>query len=276
MVDAAHIAQAFIRAPKALWEPLDQVTKDRYIKEFKSLRKRAPFFSNWLLFKAMYETFLASIDEEYDAYSISITVKKIDEWYVGDGWYSDGESFSLDYYNSFVISPMLVEILEVAERKRISTPIRLDLALRRMQRYNQLLERLISPDATFPTIGRSMTYRMAAFQPLALSAWKFGLPQNQTEGQVRNALTSVMKRMFSVEGNFCKDGYLQLGFVGHYPELADYYTNTGSLYVTSLVFLPLGLPADHTFWTSAPEEWTSQKAWNGKPFPKDYHQTIRR
>ncbi len=62
-----------------------------------------------------------------------------------------------------------------------------------------------------------------------------------TNGQVRNALTSVMKRMFSVEGNFNKAGYLQLGFAGHQPELADYYTNNGSLYLTSLVFLPLGL-----------------------------------
>jgi hypothetical protein len=85
-----------------------------------------------------------------------------------------------------------------------------------------------------------------------------------------------MKRMFSTPENFSKEGYLQLGFVGHLPEVADVYTNAGSLYITSLVFLPLGLPADHSFWTSAPEKWTSQKAWNGEPFPKDYHEAIRR
>jgi hypothetical protein len=276
LVDAAYIANSFIRAPKVLWEPLDALTKERYIKEFKGLRKVRPPYNNWLLFRGMVEAFLLSIDEDYDGFALSLTIRKMEEWYAGDGWYNDGASWSMDYYNSYVISPMLVEVIEVMDSKKIHSPMTFDLAFRRMQRYNRLLERMISPEATFPAIGRSMTYRLGAFQTLALSAWKYGLPETMTEGQVRNALTSVMKRMFSVEGNFSKDGYLQLGFVGHQPDLADYYTNTGSLYITSLVFLPLGLPANHSFWTSPPEEWTSQKAWQGKPFLKDYHEAVRR
>ncbi len=275
LVDAAYIANSFIRAPKALWEPLDQVTKDRYIKEFQSLRKIRPAYNNWLLFRAMIEAFLVSIDEEYDGYALDLSIHKMNEWYLGDGWYSDGPEYSLDYYNGYVMHPMYVEIIEVMENKKIYSPVKFDLALRRMQRYNQLIERLISPEASFPAIGRSMTYRMGAFQALSLSAWKYGLPKTMTNGQVRNALTSVMKRMFSNEDNYNKEGYLQLGFVGHQPNLADYYTNAGSLYITSLVFLPLGLPADHEFWTSPAEEWTSQKAWSGKPFLKDYHESIK-
>jgi len=275
LVDAAFLANSFIRAPKALWEPLDQITKDRYIKEFKSLNKIRPAYSNWLLFRAMIEAFLLSVDEEYDSYALDISIRKMNEWYLSDGWYSDGPEFSFDYYNSFVIQPMLVEIIEIMTSKRVSSPLRFDLALRRMQRYNQLLERLISPEASFPVFGRSMTYRMGVFQTLALSAWKYDLPKTMTNGQVRNALTSVMKRMFSIEGNFNKEGYLQLGFAGHQPEIADSYTNNGSLYLTSLVFLPLGLPADHAFWTSPAEEWTSLKAWSGKPFLKDYHESVR-
>ena len=275
LVDAAYLANSFIRAPKALWEPLDQVTKERYINEFKSLRKIKPAYNNWLLFRAMIEAFLASINEEYDAYVLDTSLRKIDEWYLSDGWYADGPEFSLDYYNGYVIHPMLVEIIEVLDSKKIVSPVKLDLAIRRMQRYNQLIERLISPEASFPAVGRSMTYRMGAFQALVLSAWKYGLPDTMTNGQVRNALTCVMKRMFSVDGNFNKEGYLQLGFVGHQPELADFYTNSGSVYLTSLVFLPLGLPADHPFWTSPAEDWTSLKAWNGQSFLKDYHESVR-
>jgi hypothetical protein len=274
LVDAAYIANSFIRAPKALWEPLDKITKERYIKEFKRLRQVKPAYNNWLLFRAMVEAFLVSIDEDYDGFALDVAVRKMNEWYLGDGWYSDGPEYSLDYYNGYVMHPMLVEILEVLESKKIRSTISFDLAFRRMQRYNDHLERLISPEGTFPTIGRSMTYRMGSFQPLALSVWKYDLPKGMTYGQVRNALTSVMKRMFSVEGNFNKKGYLTLGFAGHQPDLADYYTNNGSMYLTSLVFLPLGLPANHPFWTSAPEEWTSQKAWSGKAFPKDYHESI--
>ncbi len=275
LVDAAFLANSFIRAPKALWEPLDDVTKARYIKEFKSLRNIRPAYNNWVLFRAMVEAFLASIDEAYDAFALDIAIRKMNEWYMGDGWYGDGPGFAFDYYNSFVIQPMLVEIIEVMEEKKIYSPVTLDLALRRMQRYNVQLERLISPEASFPAVGRSMTYRMGVFQTLALSAWKYGLPSTMTYGQVRNALTSVMKRMFAAEGNFNKVGFLQLGFVGHQPEMADSYTNTGSLYLTSFVFLPLALPSGHAFWTSLPEEWTSLKAWSGKPFLKDYQEQIR-
>ena len=275
LVDAAFLANSFIRAPKALWEPLDAVTKERYINEFKGLRKIRPAYNNWLLFRAMVEAFLASIDEEYDSYALDISIRKMNEWYLGDGWYGDGPEFSFDYYNSFVIHPMLVEIIEVMENKKILTPVSFDLALRRMQRYNTLLERLISPEATFPAVGRSMTYRMGVFQSLTLSAWKYGLPATMSNGQVRNALTCVMKRMFAMEGNFNKEGFLQLGFVGHQPEMADSYTNTGSLYLTSFVFLPLGLPAGHPFWTSPAEDWTMLKAWSGQPFRKDYHESVK-
>lgn len=276
LVDAAYLANSFMRAPEALWEPLDDVTKQRYIKEFRSLRSIKPAYSNWLLFRAMIEGFFISIGEEYDAAALDMALRKMDEWYLGDGWYSDGPEYSLDYYNGYVMHPMYVEVLEVMKDKKRPSPISFDLALRRMQRYNQLIERLISPEGTFPAVGRSMTYRMGAFQTLALSAWKYGLPKRLTNGQVRNELTAVMRNMFSVEGNFGKEGFLQLGFVGHQPNLADYYTNNGSVYMTSLVFMPLGLPADHDFWTAPAEEWTSQKAWSGKTFTKDYHESIKR
>lgn len=96
------------------------------------------------------------------------------------------------------------------------------------------------------------------------------LPKELPEGQVRNALTCVMKRLFAVDGNFNEKGFLQLGFAGHQTGLADWYSNNGSMYITSEVFLPLGLPASHSFWTAKPQDWTSKKAWSGHEFPKDH------
>jgi hypothetical protein len=278
LVDAAFIAQSFLRAPRQLWEPLDEVTKQRYVKEFKSLRWVDPPYSNWLLFSAMVETFLFYVDEDYDVYRIHSALRKIEEWYVGDGWYSDGSHFAFDYYNSYVIQPMYVEILEVLADKKMrlsgASPEAVrrnqETAVKRMQRFGEILERLISPEASFPAFGRSITYRMGAFQPLALLAWKGRLPDALPEGQVRHALTCVMKRMFSVQGTFNEKGFLQLGFAGHQPGISDGYSNSGSMYLTSVVFLPLGLPAGHSFWTSAPQDWTARKAWNGEEFPRDH------
>ena len=144
-------------------------------------------------------------------------------------------------------------------------------ALKRAQKFSLILERFISPEGTFPVFGRSIPYRMAAMQPLALMAWYQELPAGVTNAQVRCALTAVMKRMFASGHNFNEGGFLTIGFTGRQPNVADWYTNNGSLYMTSLAFLPLGLPASHPFWTDAPQEWTSVRAWGEKPFPKDHH-----
>ncbi len=79
-----------------------------------------------------------------------------------------------------------------------------------------------------------------------------------------------MHSMYDGKENFNDAGFLTIGFSGRQPNIADWYTNNGSLYMTSLAFLPLGLPASHPFWTDAPHPTTNQKAWNGQPFPKDH------
>jgi hypothetical protein len=271
LVDAAFIALSFIRAPQALWEPLDSVTKQRYIAHFKSLRTINPPYTNWLLFSAACETFLLMENEAYDAYRIDMALKKINEWYVGDGWYSDGPEFAFDYYNSYVIQPFTYEILEVLKNHPagIRTPD-FNTVERRMQRYASLLERFVSPEGTFPVFGRSITYRLAVFQPLALLAWRDRLPEGLPRGQARAAMTAVMKRLFAVEGNFTPQGFLAIGLAGSQPEAADRYIDTGSEYLTTVAFLPLGLPANHPFWTEPGQDWTSRKAWSGKPFRADH------
>ncbi|MDR1004601.1 MAG: DUF2264 domain-containing protein [Prevotellaceae bacterium] len=279
LVDAAYIASSFLRAPKQLWEPLSSLTKERYIEEFKQLRRINPPYSNWLLFSATVETFLLTVDAQPDNYRILSAVRKIEEWYVGDGWYSDGPEYAFDYYNSFVIHPMYVQVLDILSQKRrvlrgARTPEgelnQLVKARKRMQRLGVILERFISPEGSFPVFGRSMTYRLGVFQPLSLLAWRNNLPKELPRGQVRAALTATMKRMFANEQNFNAKGYLQLGFAGHQTQLADYYSNNGSMYITSEVFLPLGLPANDPFWTDAPLPWTQQQAWSGAEFPRDH------
>ena len=270
LCDASYLVESFMRAPEATWGQLDEVTKKRYIEGLKSLRTIRPAYNNWLLFRAMVEVFFMSIGEDVDEYALSVGLQKMSEWYLSDGWYSDGPEYAMDYYNSYVMHPMMVEVVEMCKKHKFSTPISLDLAVKRMNRFNTILERFISPEGAYPAVGRSVIYRMGAFQTLAMSAWKYGLPKDLTNGSVRSALTCVMKRMFAVDGNFDDKGYLRLGFAGHQPNLANYYSDNGSLYMTSLVFMPLGLPADHPFWTDAAQPWTQVKAWSNQPFPKDH------
>lgn len=275
LVDAAYIAESFLRGYDALWTPLDSLTKKRYIEEFTQLRRIDPPYTNWLLFSSTIESLLAKAGAECDEYRINSAIRKVEEWYTGDGWYADGPSFAFDYYSSYVFHPMYLETLATLRDSGRYTRIHYGdyyrRALKRAQKYSLVLERLISPEGTFPVFGRSIPYRMATMQPLALMAWYEELPAGVSNGQVRAALTSVMHNMFDGKENFNEGGFLTIGFAGRQPNVADWYTNNGSLYMTSLAFLPLGLPASHPFWTDAPRQWTSQKAWSGKPFPKDHH-----
>ncbi|WP_367280479.1 DUF2264 domain-containing protein [uncultured Muribaculum sp.] len=274
LVDAAYLAESFIRGYSSLWLPLDSITKQRYIKEFTRLRHIDPPYTNWLLFSSTIESFLAKIGAGCDVYRVNSAIRKMEEWYTGDGWYADGPDFAFDYYSSFVFHPMYLETLQnmkdSGRRTRIHYGKYYDRALKRTRKFAIVLERLISPEGTFPVFGRSMPYRMACMQPLALMAWQEKLPDGLTNGQVRAALTAVMHRMFDGKDNFNEGGYLTIGFCGSQPGIADWYTNNGSLYMTSLSFLPLGLPTTHPFWSDAPQPWTSQKAWSGQPFPKDH------
>lgn len=277
LVDAAFIASSFLRAYDQLWLPLDDITKERYINEFKLLRRVNPPYNNWLLFSATVETFLFKANAEPDMYRIASAFRKIEEWYVGDSWYADGPEFSFDYYNSYVIQPMFVECLSEVTNKLerwVVNKKHYDRAVKRMQRHGVILERFISPEGTFPVFGRSITYRSAVFQPLAMLAWKEQLPEELTNGQVRAGLTASLKRMFANPGNFNEKGFLTIGFTTSQPGVSDGYSNNGSMYLTSVSFLPLGLPANHPFWTDESQPWTSKKAWEGMDFPKDrsYHE----
>jgi hypothetical protein len=275
LVDSAYFTNALLRAPKALWEPLDSTTKGRIVAEIKGLRRIDPPYINWLLFAAMNEAWLLSVGEEHDPMRLNGAIRKINEWYVGDGWIKDGESFHFDYYGAFVMHPMMVEILEVLARFKgpfwNAKPADLHAqALKRMQRYAEHLERFVSSEGSFPPIGRSLTYRTAAFQPLALLAWRKQLPASLPEGQVRAAMHAVHTAIWSAPDNFTRDGYLTIGFVGHQPQLGDWYSNNGSMYIAAASFLPLGLPELDSYWTAPAQDWTQKKAFAGRPFAKDY------
>ncbi|RBL92522.1 DUF2264 domain-containing protein [Chitinophaga flava] len=271
LVDGAFMAHGLLRAPEWLWEPLSDTTKQQVIEAFKSLRSIKTFSTNnWVLFAAMIEVALLQFNGGWDRKPVDFAIEKIMEWYKGDSMYGDGAHFHYDYYNSFVIQPMLVDVLKVLVDHQEGSKEQYELALKRMQRYGVILERQISPEGTFPVVGRSMPYRNAAFQALTQLVLQGKLPPELTPAQVRCALTAVNKRIFDTPGTFDKNGWLQIGFCGHQPEIADVYTSTGSLYLCTTGFLDLGLRAHHPYWSSPAAEWTAQKAWTGKTINKDH------
>jgi hypothetical protein len=270
VVDCGFLSQAILRAPNELWKKLDAATQRNLAAALASSRAIPPGYNNWLLFSAMVETALAMMGERWDAMRIDYAVRKHAEWYVGDGLYGDGPQFHWDYYNSFVIQPMLLDTLRnIAPHSNRWKAFEVD-ALKRAQRYAAIQERLIAPDGSFPAIGRSITYRCGAFHLLAQMALLGQLPSALAPAQVRSALTAAMRRLMDAPGTFGADGWLQIGFCGHQPHLGETYISTGSLYLCSAALLPLGLKPGDPYWSSPAEDWTSRRIWGGKDLPADH------
>ncbi len=272
LVDSAYFVQALLRARPQLWEPLDSTTQRRIVTEITQLRRVKPPNNNWLLFAAMNEAFLLSVGEAFEPEIIQRALDKMSGWYQGDGWYGDGPDLNTNYYNSYVIHPMLYQVLAVLEATgtRIAGKhMSFKTELARLQRYCVVLERLIGPDGAYPPLGRSTTYRTAVFQPLALAAWRKQLPTQLPEGQVRAALVAAHRRIFADPSNFTADGFLTLGFAGHQPGMADSYSNNGSMYIAAEGTLTLGLPPGDSFWTAPAIDWTARRAYANASFPRD-------
>jgi len=271
LVDAAFLAQGILRARDVLWKRLDQRVKRQLVDALKSSRAiPTPDRNNWVMFAATVEAALHVFGEQTVDDRLERCVERMLSWYKGDGVYGDGEFFHFDYYNSFVIHPMLVDVLAVLQKKDAKYASHHQNELQRARRYAEIQERLIAPDGTYPAVGRSITYRFGAFHALAQMAWMHELPERVKPEQVRCALTAVIRKQIEAPGTFDENGWLRIGFAGHQPTLAEGYISTGSLYLCATALLPLGLPASDPFWNSADAPWTSQQVWSGKSLPADH------
>ena len=269
LVDASYLALTFLRCPW-LWNHLSETTKSQVVDGFKLTRKVTPGYNNWLLFSGMMEAFFCQFGYEWDGMRVDYGFRQTELWYVGDGYYSDGPQFHLDNYNSYVIHPYLAKMAEVFAGK---VPVVKDLSEKikaRNERYAIIQERLINSDGSYPATGRSIVYRGASFQHLADMALRKQLPLQLKPAQIRCALTAVIKKTMLAPGTYSKDGWLNIGICGSQPDLADPYNNTGSLYICSNIFLPLGLSETDEFWSGVPIDWTEKKIWNGEDVRGDH------
>jgi hypothetical protein len=277
LVDTAFFAQGLLRARRQVWGKLNSSQQSNVVVALKSSRVIHPGENNWVLFSAMVEAALWDLTGECERKSIEYAVRRHMEWYKGDGTYGDGPDFHWDYYNSYVIQPMLVEVLEVCQRKHDSLGKLYPKALERLRRYAVIQERLISPEGTYPVLGRSSAYRFGAFQALSKLALMNELPRELKPGAVRSSLTAVIRRSIEASGTFDDKGWLQVGIAGHQPSVRESYISTGSLYLCTVGLLDLGLPADDLFWTAPASAWTQKRIWSGEDVPADhaYRESVR-
>ena len=269
LVDAAFLAHGLIRSG-SFAASLDEGLKKQIVEALKLSRRIVAHESNWLLFSGMVEAGIHVLGGDADMMRVAYCVRQHHQWFHGDGFYGDGAAFHMDYYHSFVIQPMQIDITRTFKDMTIpGFPIATyhDRTVARGARYAEILERMINHDGTYAYVGRSLTYRFGAFQLLSQACLQHFC--QISPAMVRCALTAVIDRVME-SGIFDENGWLLHGIYGEQPALAEPYISTGSLYLCSAVFLPLGLPESDPFWSGANEPWTSQKMLAGVNVPADH------
>lgn len=269
LVDSSFLSLALLRAPKHLLGTMDTATRERLVKALESERKVQPPFNNWLLFAAMNEAMLRRLGGTWDRLRVDYALREHQAWYMGDGTYGDGPQFHADFYNSYVIHPYLLALMDEVGDDAAWNGMKAAIHAR-ARRYAAIQERVIGPGGEFPVLGRSLTYRAGAFHLLADIAKRGMLPEGVAPAAVRCALTAVQRRTLWAAGTFSKAGWLQIGLAGHQPSLGETYISTGSLYLCSVAWLPLGLPPGDIFWATPPEDWTQKRVWAGMDATADH------
>ena len=275
LVDGAFFALGMIRCPW-LWQHLPVSVQQQVAVALSTSRAYTPSYNNWVLFTGVIEAFFCKYGLPYDAVRMEFGVREfMEHWYTGDGMFADGMTFHLDYYNSYVIQPFLSAIIDAANQKSNSYNNYADRLDKIAKRYAEIQERMINTDGSYPALGRSIAYRGGAFQHLANMAYQKRLPASLTPAQVRCALTAVVKRTLGAPGTFTKEGWLNMGVAGNQIGLADYYITTGSLYLCTDIFLPLGLPETDEYWSAPAQPWSAVKIWSGQDANVDHAMDLK-
>jgi hypothetical protein len=210
------------------------------------------------------EVFFCRYGLEYDTFRIEYGVREfLGHWYKGDGIFSGGMQFHLDYYNSIVVQPFLSAILDVVSIRTGRNDIYLEKLELINKRYAEIQERMINADGSFSVVGKSVAYRAGIFHHLADMSLRKRLPDTLAPPKIREALFAVIKKTLQVPDTTDKNGWLRNGLCGEQTGLEDSYITTGSLYMYMNVFLPLGLPNSDSFWHLPSKPRTSVNIRNG-------------
>lgn len=253
LVEAASIALALRLTRPLLWDRLDDSVRQRAAAWLGDALTAEAWPCNWELFPVTVGGFLAEIGHETEESRKAIDrgLERIEDWYVGGGWYTDGDGRKYDYYNGWAMHlyPVLHAWLEQDDRL-------LDMYGGRLSRHLEDYARLFGGDGAPMHQGRSLTYRFATTAPLWLGALTDRTPL--APGEARRLASGALK-YFLERGAVNADGLLTLGWHGPDEAVLQGYSGPASPYWASKGFLGLLLPAEHEVWTAAEEPGPAER-----------------
>ncbi|MFG3284599.1 DUF2264 domain-containing protein [Streptomyces sp. NPDC048111] len=258
VVESASVALGLRLTRPWLWGGLDDRVRQRAVDWLLPALGPSPVDNNWWLFGLTVAGFLqdAGIETDRAAATIERSLDRIDQWYLGDGWYSDGPNRSFDHYNGWALHFYPVLHAHLADDR--------DLLARYGPRLHAQLDahtRLFGSDGAPMPYGRSLTYRFAA----AAAPWLGALTGHTplSPGATRRLASGSLKYFLdrpAGRGATDADGLLTLGWHGPYPPVIQRYSGPASPYWASKGHLGLLLPPEHPVWTDVEEPLPAETA----------------
>ena len=103
MVELAAIGFTMRLLPHLVWEPLPQKAKDNLAAYLKHARQFNYADNNWKFFRILVDLGLEECGVEFDRSLTQKYLEEIDGFYIGDGWYRDGNIRRIDHYIPFAM-----------------------------------------------------------------------------------------------------------------------------------------------------------------------------
>ncbi|WP_432156270.1 DUF2264 domain-containing protein [Streptomyces sp. bgisy153] len=253
LVEAASIALALRLTRESLWDRLDDAVRQRAAAWLADALTAEAWPCNWELFPVTVGGFLESVGYEAAASRKAVErgLERIERWYVGDGWYTDGDGRKFDYYNGWAMHLYPVVHAWLADGSDL-----LSVYGPRLSAHLADYARLFGADGAPMHQGRSLTYRFATTAPLWLGALTGHTPLSP--GETRR-LASGALRYFLERGAVDDRGLLTLGWHGPDERVLQGYSGPASPYWASKGFLGLLLPPDHEVWTATEEPGPAER-----------------
>ncbi|MGY0020064.1 DUF2264 domain-containing protein [Streptomyces sp. YJ-C3] len=244
MVEAASIAIGLHETRPWIWDRLDTRVQERVVDWFTGFVGGRTWDNNWRLFQVVSEQFLASVGAPYSRSDIDGGLDRIEDWYVGDGWYTDGDGRNFDYYIGWALH--LYPLLWARMAGPDGDDGRGKVYRERLNQFLSTYPHFFGGDGAPVHQGRSLTYRFAATAPVWMGALADCTPL--APGLTRR-LASGTARHFVERGVPDERGLLPLGWYDTFLPSTQAYSGPASPYWASKGFLGLLLPADHPVWT---------------------------
>ncbi|MEU0572687.1 DUF2264 domain-containing protein, partial [Nonomuraea sp. NPDC005983] len=160
LVEAASIALALHETRPWLYDRLSAAEQERVVEWLSGFVGRRTPDNNWVLFQVVVEQFLAEVGGPHEPGEIDGGLERIEEWYVGDGWYTDGAGKNFDYYAGWAM-----HLYPVLWARMAGDTARQERYAGRLREFLSQYQHLFAADGGPVHQGRSLTYRFASAAP---------------------------------------------------------------------------------------------------------------